>query len=191
MEKVSLSLIEGRGWWQQQLGSAWAPVQQHLQEDALQHISVQMCAKPEQNLTLSMCSMLFALDLYFCECGLSSASSRFTALPYQNLPGLGLLFRLAAGTTKGSFNAEHRNLQQPEGAATWRCTSILGKVFSQCRDRGVRYCPLRAPRGVVPKLTVTSGHISGWAAWYCVSGYSQHIAGLDISESCIIFLSCL
>lgn len=143
------------------MGSAWAPVQQHLQEDTLQHISVQMWAKPEQNLILSMCSMLFALDLYFYECGLSSASSRFAALPYQNLPGLGLLFRLTAGTTRGSFNVEHRNLQQPVGTATWRCTSTLWKVFSQCRGRGVRYCPLRAPRAVVPKLAGTSGRISG------------------------------
>lgn len=97
---------------------------------------IQMCTQPEQNLTLSMCSMLFALDLYFYECGLFPASSRFTALPYQNLPGLGLLFRLTGGTARGTLNVEHKNLQQPTGTVTWRCISILGKVFSQCRDRG-------------------------------------------------------
>lgn len=56
-----------------------------------------------------MCSMLFALDLHFYECGLSSASSRFTALPDQNLPRLGLLFGLTAGTTRGTLNVEHKN----------------------------------------------------------------------------------
>lgn len=174
--KFSLSLIEGRSWWQQQLGSARAPAQQHLQEVVLQHISVQMCAKPEQNLTLSLYSMLFALELYFYECGLSWASSKFTALPCQNLPGLGLLFRLTAATTRGAL---HGNLQQPVGAATWRCTSVLGKVFSQCRVRdevlpswGTERCSAKAYSDIWPhqRLSCLILHL-----WLCIHSVELHL----------------
>lgn len=189
MEKFSLSLIEGRNWWQQQqlLGSAWAPAQQHLQEDTLHHISVQMCAKPEQNLTLSMCSVLFALDLYFYQHGLSSASSRFTALPDQNQPGLGLLFSLMTGTTRGILNGslkEHKNLQQPVGTATWRCTSIQGKVFSLCGNRGWGTALLGHPEVWYPRLqwhlATSVAELPGTAP---LTGYSQPVAALDTWES--------
>lgn len=134
-----------------------------------------------------MCSMLFALDLYFYECGLSSASSRFTALPYQDLSGLGLLFRLTAGTTRGTLNVEHKNLQQPMGTDTWRCTSILGKVFSpSVETEGWGTAFFGHPEVSYQSLwwhRATS--VAGLHGTAPLTGYSQPVAALDTWESCL------
>lgn len=106
-------------------------------------------------------------DLYFHRCGLSSASSRFTALPYQNLPGFAMPFRLTAGKGIRSLNVDQKNLQRPVG-----CWNVL--IYQR------RFSPSVEREGWGTALpghnaTMTSGDafqtFSGQAAWYCISDW--------------------
>lgn len=194
MEKFSLSLIEGRSWWQQQLGSAWPPLEQHHWENAPQHIWFQTGAQPERKCHLGMCCMTCCLHL---------TSTFINVVFLQQAAGLqpfldGICWALARHSdwlllkTKWSPNVDHKDLQQPVETPTLRCTHVLGKVFSQCWDRGVRYCPLRAPKGILLKLTMTSGHqfqtlVAELPDTASLTGCSQHMAGLDTWENGLNF----
>lgn len=76
--------------------------------------------------------------------------------------------------------------QKPLGTVTWRCTSTLGKVFSQCKAEGWGTALFGHPEGSYQSLqwhlATSVAELPGTTP---LTGYSQRVAALDTWECCL------